>query len=304
MAPNENGPVGRQRTRQRRQRLNIATASFLLLGLVLGLMGGLYYAWLVAPRNAQTATAAQLSPAHQQDYIQMVSQAFAADGDWPRAEARLATLQRDDLAQTVLAQLEDALRQGAPVETVRDLAQVAERLGAQGSALALFAPTPVGGATPTAEAEPNAAVPTATPTLLPTPTTNAPLAASPTPTLTALPSPSPAPTRQPTYRLLDQQQVCQEYSAVPLIEVTVVDGLFTELAAVEVIVSWEGGVDRFLTGFKAGAGAGYGDFVMEEGVSYAVSLGGETAVGGLRADKCPTGSAWRGWDLRFQYLGE
>lgn len=304
MAPNENRPIGRQRTRQRRQQVSMATASFLLLGLVLGLMGGLYYAWLVAPRDTQTATAVHLSPTHQRDYIQMVSQAFAADGDWPRAEARLAALQRDDLAQTVLAQLEDALRQGAPVETVRDLAQVAERLGAQGPALALFAPTPVGGATPTAEAEPNAAVPTATPTLLPTPTTNAPLTASPTPTLTPLPSPSSTPTRQPTYRLLDQQQVCQWDSAVPLIEVTVVDAFLAQLAAVEIIVSWDGGVDRFLTGFKAGKGAGYGDFAMEEGVSYAIALGGETAVGGLRADKCPTGSAWRGWALRFQYLGE
>ena len=282
----------------------VAGASFLLLGLVAGLIGGVAYAWLVAPISTTGVRLADLAPAYQREYIYMVSQAYAADGDWAQAEARLAALQQPAIAQQVVAELEEALRQGAPVAQVRDLAQMAEQLGAQGDALALFAPTPEQ-ATPTAEPSPTAEPLTntspATPTLLPTPTPPSPPTATLPPTSTPIP---PTATPRPTYRLLSQQQLCRATSAVPLLEVTVVDRLLADLPAAEIVVSWEGGSDRFLTGFKAGKPAGYGDFEMVEGVSYGVSLGGEAAVGGLRAERCESGGGWQHWVLQFQYLGE
>lgn len=288
----------RQRQRRRQNRLYVASASLFLLGLVIGLAGSLYYAWLVAPADTPRATAADLSPSFQADYIQMVGQAYAADGNWPLAEARLKALADAQLPQTVLAQLEDGLRRGLPADVVRDLAQMAEQLGVQGEALAFFAPT----AEATAEVTAVAQIASATPDLRPTALPEA--AATPTvpPTLTPSPSPAPTATPQPDYRLLAQQQICQD-TAVPQLGVTVVDALLQEMPGVEIVVSWDGGSDHFWTGFKPAEGAGYGDFEMQAGITYRVGIAGSgLEVGGLLAEPCATGRGWQAWQLRFQRL--
>lgn len=297
--PMESRQVDRRRQRRRENRLYIANASLLLIGLILGLAGSLYYAWLVNPADTQTATAADLHADYKEDYILMVSQAYAADGDWALAVARLNQLNDPQLTETVVQQLEGYLRQGEPADVVRNLAELAKQLGAEGGALALFAPTPAVSATPTVEGA--AAVVTATPTLLPTPTTDIEPSTTPLPTNTPMPSPTVPPTAVPNYRLLSQQQLCQPYFDEPHIEVIVVDALLQEIPGVEIMISWDEGEDHFFTGFKPLDGPGYADFTMEEGVSYSVSIvEGSLPVGGLSAEPCPNGSGWQGWLLRFQ----
>jgi hypothetical protein len=273
----------------------ISGASLLFLGLVLGLAGGLYYAWILAPVVYVDASPARFSDLQKQEYIFLVSQSHAADGDWPLAQRRLATLDDPAISQAVVDLLEMYLRQQRQASEIKNLALLAQKLGAQGAVVALFAPTPLPGsaATPTASVT-AAALPVETPTETPTRT--------PPPTLASTPTQRPSPTAQLSYRLLSQQRYCQRDEAAPLIVVITQDALLQPLPGVEVIVSWESGGDHFFTGFNPAEGPGYGDFTMSPDVSYTVTLSdGSPEVSGLRIESCSNGLDG-GWQLTFQNL--
>jgi hypothetical protein len=107
------------------------------------------------------------------------------------------------------------------------------------------------------------------------------------------------------FRLLSQERVCDDDVPSPRIEVVTVDALLEPLAGVEVIVSWDGGSDRFFTGFQPEMGPGYGDFTMSPDVSYSVVLApGSPTVSGLRVEPCTAaeGGLPGGWRLTFQNL--
>lgn len=294
----------RQRRRRRPSRPvkrfsldRISASSLLFLGLVLGLAGALYYAWVVSPVVYVDASPARLSQAYQLDYISLISQNYAANQDWSLAQRRLASLEDAQLPQTVADLLDTALREQRAADEIRNLAVLAQQLGAEGAAVALFAPTPLSGLVVTE-------TPTATPVSLPTATTTPTPQPTQTlrPTLTPTVTPQPSPTTQLIYRLLSQQRVCRSISPVPLIEVITQDALLNPLPGVEVLVNWDGGSDRFLTGFKPEQGAGYGDFSMQPDISYSVMLAdGSPEVSGLRIEPCDNGRDG-GWELTFQNI--
>lgn len=276
----------------------LSPTSLVLIGLLIGLAGALYYAWIVDPVIYVDASPARLRQDFKAEYIFLVSQSYAADGDWLRAQRRLNALADPEIGQTVATQLEQTLRQGESAEKARNLALVAAQLGVTGPAVAVFAPTPAplpdGSPTPT----PEAAIATPTPTTAPT------LPPTPTPTLTATPTatPAPSPTPRPAYRLLSQERICQQNAPAPRIEVITVNAFLEQEPGNAVLVNWEGGTDRFYTGFQPELGAGYGDFLMTPDISYSVILeAGSPAVSGLRIELCDNGLAG-GWRLTFQNL--
>jgi hypothetical protein len=278
----------------------VTVTSFFLFGLLLGLSLSLYYTWVVDPLVFVDATPARLNAGFKAEYIYLVSQSYAGDGNWARAEARLHALGDPNLDQTVALQLEAYLRRGAPASTIRNLATVAEKLGAQSPAVAAFAPTP---AVLTPAAATDRVAPVAT--LLPTPTLTPPPTDTPQPTVTPIPTATATATPQPVYRLLDQQRVCEREAPAPRIEVITVDAFLEPLPGVAAIVTWEGGSDRFHTGFKPEFGLGYGDFIMLPEVSYSLTLvEGSPTVSGLRVEPCPAnrGGLPGGWQLTFQNL--
>jgi nucleotide-binding universal stress UspA family protein len=118
--------LARQKRRSQNQRA-IAGSSLFLLGLIAGLVGGLYLAWVVTPRASNTAGVEVLRPVYQADYLFMVSQSYAATGEWEQAATRLARLQDPNIDETAVALLEQYLREGRPAEQVRNLARLAER---------------------------------------------------------------------------------------------------------------------------------------------------------------------------------
>lgn len=274
----------------------ISLASLLLVGLLLGLSLGLYYAWVVDPVIFVDASPGRLNARYKEEYLFLVSQSYAATGNWPQAQERLEALDDPDLPQTLNALLEQYLREQRPPQIIENLATLARQAGTDSAIVALFAPTPGGDVVP-------AATPTATPPIFapdtPTPLpTNTPTR-TPAPTLTPVPTLSPTPTARPDYRLLNQERLCDTVSA-PRIEVTTFDALLTELPGVEILVRWEAGKDRFFTGFKPDRGPGYGDFTMEPGISYSVQIAaGSSEVSGLRIEPCPNGVDG-GWRLSFQ----
>ncbi len=281
-------------------RRRFSSASLLLLGLILGLAGALYYAWVAAPIVYVDASPARFSERYKAEYIFLVSQSFAVDGDWAQAQRRLAALDDPAVAETVTALLETFVREGRPSTHIHNLAVLAQKLGGDAPAIALFAPTPLAGAAPTATAVPPTLPPTTIPSPTPAPTT------TPLPTMTAAPTAVPTfpsePTAQPTYRLLNQQRLCDGSESNPQIEVVTLDALLEPLPGVEVLISWDGGSDHFFTGFKPALGEGSGDFAMSPDHSYTVVLAdGSPEISGLRIEPCDDGAAG-GWRLTFQNL--
>jgi hypothetical protein len=102
---------------------------------------------------------------------------------------------------------------------------------------------------------------------------------------------------------LSQERVCEAQEPAPRIEVVVLDAEEEPLPGVEVIISWEGGSDRFFTGLRPDVSPGYGDFLMEPDVSYRVLLAaGSPPISGLRVEPCSQseGGLEGGWRLTFQ----
>ena len=273
-----------------------SATGWLLLGLVFGLIGGLYYAWIIDPVVFTNASPARFSDRYREEYIILVSQSYAVNENWPLAQQRLAALDDPNIAETVNGLLETAVRQQRPAPLLEQLAIVARNLGAAGQAIALFAPT-----LPAANVQP-----TPTSALATTPT--ATFAPSATPTSTPSPSPTGTATRpatatpQPNYRLNEQTRLCSEDSAISRIEIVVLDAFLNDLPGVEIEVSWQNGRDRFYTGFKPENGRGYADFEMSPDIAYTVRLpDGSPEVSGLRLEACDSGFSG-GWRLTFQNL--
>jgi hypothetical protein len=257
----------------------------------------LYYAWILEPVSYNAAGPGRLSDEYKEEYILLVSQSYATDGDWEKAQRRLDALDDPDITSTVTNQLEQYLRDGKPAHIMQQLAVVAGRLGSRSPAVAVFVPVSVEQVTMTPARR--SVLPTTT--LLPTPT-NTPrltIVSDPSPETTEKPSPTPI----PVYRLLKQERICRRNVPLPLIEVIVFDAFLEPIPGVEVAVQWDGGSDHFFTGYHPEKGPGYGDFTMEPEVSYAVELAeGSTLARGLEIEACGAelGGLAGGWRLTFQ----
>ena len=259
-----------------------------------GFAAALYYAWIIEPVVLTEASPARLSDRQKAQYILLVSQSYEADGNWEKAQDRLAALNDPEVDRTVEAVLEEFLRSGESAAAMKSLATLAGRLGVNSPAVAVFAPQPTVTSAavqsaPTADSSTPEIGQTQTPTSTPEPTST--------------PTPAPSPTAVPVYRLLRQEQICQRDSPAPRIEVVATDPFLEPLPGVEVIVQWDGGSDHFYTGYQPEKGLGYGDFDMAPGVEYQVMMAdGSLMVSGLRITECEEdfGGMAGGWRLTFQ----
>ncbi len=271
----------------------LSAASLTFIGLIIGAVMGLYYAWIVEPVVFTEASPARLSDRFQAEYILLISQSYEAGGDWEKAEERLVALGDPDVAETVAGQLEEFLRRGEPASVLKSFARLAARLGVQNPAIAVFAPLPT--STPLSVSAASSAG------LEPQIQETQPPSRTPRPTLT--PTPIPSATLVPAFRLLDKEQLCDSFTTIDRIEVIAVDPFLDPLPGAEVLVTWEDGSDHFFTGFQPDLGLGYGDFTMSPDVSYTVEMAeGSQLVGDLRIIRCDdfAGGQTGGWRLTFQ----
>jgi hypothetical protein len=288
------GTSSERQPRPREPRL--AAASLLLFGLIVGLVAGLYYTWVVQPVSYVASAPSRLSDEFKEEYILLVSQSYAEDADWERAESRLVSLDDPEIADTVSSQLEQYLREGRPAQLLNDLAVIAKSLGSRSQVVSLFVPLEEG---PTQMP----IIPTST--LLPTPTETrgATRSTPPTPTPTDEPTPTPV----AVFKLLKKERICRRNTPIPLIEVVVYDAFLEHIQGVEVFVRWAAGSDHFYTGYHPDYGLGYGDFAMEPESIYSVELAvGSALVEGLEIESCgeEVGGFAGGWRLTFQITEE
>ncbi len=260
------------------------------LGFVLGVVAGLYYAWTVNPVNYVDTAPASLRRDFKSQYIALIASAYGATGDLERAAARLELFPEDNDPQTLAALAQEWLAPGHPPSEARSLVLLAADLG--GAPLAHFA-TPARGAAPS---------PTSSAVVRPT--TASPRLTPPSPKPTPPPGPTPTPTPEAAFRLLSREEICDPRVTDPLIQVLAQNSSGAPLPGIRVDVIWDTGEDSFYTGLKPEMGAGYGDFTMSDGVTYALRLSpGGDVIHDLQSGDCygPSGEYFpSSWRLTFQ----
>ena len=100
---------------------------YLLTGVILGLILGLVYAWLINPVVYESSTPRTLGDSDKDFYRGIIAQVYAATGDLERASLRLALLEDPDPAYALGAPAQRALAQGHETEA-RALALLAAAL--------------------------------------------------------------------------------------------------------------------------------------------------------------------------------
>ena len=100
---------------------------YLLTGLVLGLILGLVYAWLINPVIYETSSPASLGDADKDFYRSTIAQVYSVTGNLERASMRLGVLEDPDPVFALGAQAQRVLADGHETEA-RALALLASAL--------------------------------------------------------------------------------------------------------------------------------------------------------------------------------
>lgn len=270
-------------------------------GLVLGLILGLLYTWVLAPAGDYPTYPPLMGPEYRQDWTRMTALAYAMEGNMERTQLRLRDLPEDEVRQVLARTLESAVSASMPIERLERLAQLASAYRVSSPAVAVYAGSPQ--ITPTERPPaPEAATPAVT-AIAPTP--------SPTATAAPLPLPTPTATPQPTltapYQIVTQTFACED---MPRIAVSLVVSRtvtqrgresveFVGLPGHELWLIWDEGADRAITGLKPEIGIGYADFAVLPGHTYNLYV--DAAIGvpvtTVRVEPC-TEEEGGGWVSR------
>jgi hypothetical protein len=100
----------------------------LLIGLGLGALGGALFGWYI-PIQSTSADLGHLHPEYKADYAVMVGAAYAVNGDWDLAQARLGRLAEPDAPGYIVLLTEQYINEGRSPDHIRNLARLAVRFG-------------------------------------------------------------------------------------------------------------------------------------------------------------------------------
>ncbi len=263
----------------------------LLFALLVGIVGGLLYAWVIAPPQV-TLTPNLLRPADKEAYYEVIAAAYAANGDLERARARLSLLS-EQVPASLAAQAQRMLAAGRPFEEIQPLVRLAADLGKPppptqplATPLALVTPFP-----PPSPTSPTTPPPEEmTPEL---PPTEATFAIPTLPPVTPQSAFTPVPTVGGFFMLTDYRTLCQPEQAPGLLQVWVNDARGQPLAGVPLLLVWEGGQEVFYTGLKPELGNGYADALLQAERLYSLQVGWGEPISNLSAPSCPPESGLR-----------
>lgn len=258
-------------SRYRRPR-RIFSLPAILIGLILGIGGGLFIAWNLAPTQETDTEPWQLRAEAKDQYIVAIALAYSHDNDMGGAINRLVGLQLP----------------GDPIQAVADAAcrlatssyvNSSSGLHAIHSMMKLYQPQQRGGCADSlisADDSQSGVVTIDLPT--PTPTLTPPPSKTPTPvTVRSTPTPvliMPTTLPQNDFGFLGVNTNCGlDISGLIIIEVYDEDGS-TGMPAQEIRARWDTGESRFFTGLKPEQSAGYADFQMEDGKDYIIDMPG------------------------------
>lgn len=245
----------------------------LIIGLLLGVGGGLAYAWLLSPVVETDTAPRQLNRTAKAHYTVAIALSFAENSDLGLAIQRLTTLELgvDPLTEVAVIAC-DLARSGyvdsdAGLQAVRSLKTFYQLQGRTGCADTLVPDIQT-------ERVVEIEVPTPTATLPPPPTK--------TPTITVADNAATqasvliVPTNTPNRQFSGSVSgtFCEvERSGWVVVNVTTFDG--QGIPGQVVRARWDGGEDRFASGLKPAFGQGYADFEMESGRNYTIDMPGQ-----------------------------
>jgi hypothetical protein len=281
-----------------------------LLALFVGLGLGLAYAWVLSPRQVTDAQPGALRADFKDQYRSVVAAAYAATGNLPRAQARLALLGDAHAVEALNAQAQRMRSSSTMSEQFENADLVV--------ALALVLDENNNGApisTPTIEvAEQIEDTPTATDLAVaseePVAMTETPVSIETIETQATVSPPTPRstqtliPTLGAPFELTGQESICDPNLPDGLLQVVASNRNRRQVAGMEIVITWDGGKEQFFTGLKPELGNGYADYIMTPNITYTVQLarGSDVALG-ITAPTCQTANGtnfFGGIKLTFQ----
>lgn len=261
----------------------------ILLALLAGLGPGLVYSWMISPLRVINADPSALRADFKDDYRSAIAAAYAANGNLPRAQARLSLLKDPDPIEALNAQAQRMLAGGNSVRQADQVAALALTLNEN----ATNVPTSI----PATEMANNIEV-TFTATLPPPPPdvpinlTDTQLPVETQPILiesTPRPTQTPTPTQGAPFALTGQEDICDTNLPDGLLQVIVLNSNRRQMPGMKIIITWEGVEEQFFTGLKPELGNGYADYIMTPTSTYTIKLAaGSDIATGLTTPTCQT----------------
>jgi hypothetical protein len=279
----------RQRSRYDRPRAYISWFA-LVLGIGLGVAGGIFYTWTIAPVEETDTAPWQLNTEDRAHYLVAIMLNYVHNGDLSAAVRKLVDLRLPgaDPIQEVANTACNLARSGyvdssSGLRAIGALMTFYQGQGKSGCADELIASD---------QATPEGVVQV----VLPTPTLVPPASKTPTPPgliqSSATPPPQFIPTNPPAQRAFDILPISSFCSTeiVGVIEARVRDLGSVEIPGQPIRVRWDEGESTFYTGLKPERGQGYADFKMEPGRAYIIEMPGlsDPSSNPLVADPCFT----------------
>lgn len=248
------------------------TWAWVAVGLIMGLVGGLVYTWVLSPPVYYDTQPYTLQETHRHDWIAVTTLAYGAEGDWNRTQLRLKGFSKAEIRHVVAQVLDAGIAAGRPILLLQRLAYMADYYAVNSPAVAIYLKSET------------APPPSNTP--LPATHTSAPTASPPTPTLSPTPQPTTTPTPSPTpqfvspYVVFSQTLTCEPTPSIAIsvfMSRTVTERHKTRIAweaqpGRDIWLLWEGGADRAVTGFRPALGLGYADFAITSDYVYKIYI--------------------------------
>lgn len=268
---------------------------YILTGLLLGLIMGLVFTWVVSPVKEIDTHPNLLRDDYKDIYRTLIARAYQANNNLPRAEARLALIGDEDPSLALAAQAQRYLAEGGDLETAKVLANLSSAL--QSAAINSATPLPAG-----TEGS-NQTQGTDDPEVSPTLTNDGQDPGQRTPTPDNIPAiPTPTPTESPPFILQDSTPICDPTLGESLIQIIATNGEGEGVPGVALVISLGPNLtESFYTGLKPEVGLGYADFSAEPGLTYTLEVPDSgLVVPDIEVPICQTESEdsyWGSWEI-------
>jgi hypothetical protein len=267
---------------------------YILTGLVLGLIMGLVYAWMISPVEEVDTHPHLLREDYKDIYRALIARAYQANNNLPRAEARLELISDDDPALALAAQAQRYLAEGGDVEVAKVLANLSSALQTAAITSGTQPPPSIttqaqenGGGTSTPQDGDNGEEPDQT---------------TPPATEEEPSEPTSTPTESPPFILQDSSPICDPTLGEPLIQIIATNSNGEGVPGVALEISLGPDLsETFYTGLKPEVGLGYADFLAEPGLTYTLEvLESGLVIEDIEVPTCVTDSGdsyWGSWEV-------
>lgn len=128
-------------TTQQSERAWLRTLAYAGIGLVVGIGLGLYLGWVAWPAEFTNANPSVLQTNHRRDYVLLIADAYAVDGDVAAARQRVASLGQDG-QEFLMSTLLDMILRSEDEGGIRRLARLADDLGLYSPAMEPYLASP------------------------------------------------------------------------------------------------------------------------------------------------------------------